>query len=80
MPTTFGCLGVDFVRAVVAFSDPEKLVAIDDRQDYGETRINMLAKVGDRVFHITFTMRGAVARIISARKANEREQRRYDKR
>jgi hypothetical protein len=47
-------------------------------QDYGEVRYNMLAKVQGRVFHITFTERGGILWIISARKANQREQRRYE--
>jgi uncharacterized protein len=38
----------------------------------------MLAKCTERIFHITFTMRGAVTWIISARKADKREQRRYE--
>jgi hypothetical protein len=53
-------------------------VARDDRKDYGEVRFNMLAKVEGRVFHITFTERGPITWIISARKANKREQRRYE--
>ena len=56
-----------------------KKVAKDDRKDYGEERFNMLAKVEGRVFHLTFTERGKVTWIISARKANQREQRRYEK-
>ena len=44
----------------------------------GEVRYNMLAKVNGRVFHITFTERGEIIWIISARKANQREQRRYE--
>ena len=52
----------------------------DDRKDYGEVRYNMLAKVNGRVFHITFTERGRILWIISARKANLREQRRYEQR
>jgi uncharacterized DUF497 family protein len=39
----------------------------------------MLASVRGRIFHITYTERGAVTWIISARKANERERRRYEK-
>ena len=42
----------------------------------GETRYNMLAKVEGRIF--TFTERGKIVWIISARKANKREQRRYE--
>ena len=38
----------------------------------------MLEKCGARVFHVTFTIRGSVTWIISARKANKREQRRYE--
>ena len=49
----------------------------DTRKDYGETRYNMLARINGRVFHVTFTERGEINWIISARKANKREQRRY---
>ncbi|MCD2175590.1 BrnT family toxin [Rhizobium sp. C4] len=70
---------VDFVRVLAAFSDPERKTVVDDRRDYGEMRFNMLAKVGERVFHVTYTLRGDVIRIISARKANEREQKRYER-
>ena len=38
----------------------------------------MLASCGGRLYHETFTMRGAVTRIISARKANQRGRRRYE--
>lgn len=41
--------------------------------------IIMLAKCNGRIYHVTFTMRGEMFWIISARKANEREQRRYEK-
>jgi uncharacterized DUF497 family protein len=71
--------GIDFADVLVGFVDPMKKVAKDDRKDYGEERFNMLAKVEKRVFHITFTERGKVTWIISARKANKREQRRYEK-
>ena len=70
---------IDFADVVVAFADPTTKVAKDDRRDYGEQRFNMLAKVEGRVFHVTFTERGKVTWIISARKANQREQRRYEK-
>jgi len=70
--------GIDFTDVVVGFADPSKKVARDDRKDYGEERFNMLAQVEGRVFHITFTERGRITWIISARKANKREQRRYE--
>ena len=65
-----GCTG--------GFIDPARKVAEDSRKNYGETRYNMLAKVDDRIFHVTFTERGKIVWIISARKANKREQRRYE--
>jgi uncharacterized DUF497 family protein len=70
--------GIDFADVLVGFIDPARKVVRDDRKDYGEVRYNMLAKVSGRVFHITFTERGKVLWIISARKANRREQRRYE--
>jgi hypothetical protein len=63
----------------VGFADPARKVVRDDRKDYGEERFNMLAKVQGRVFHITYTERGSITWIISVRKANRREQRRYEK-
>ncbi|MEA2889013.1 MAG: uncharacterized protein QOD11_3373 [Bradyrhizobium sp.] len=70
--------GIDFADVLVGFIDPARKVVRDDRKDYGEVRYNMLAKVNGRVFHITFTERGQILWIISARKANQREQRRYE--
>jgi uncharacterized DUF497 family protein len=67
--------GIDFADVLV---DPARKVVRDDRKDYGEVRYNMLAKVQGRVFHITFTERGKILWIISARKANKREQWRYE--
>ena len=71
--------GIDFADVLVGFADPMKKVARDDRKDYGEQRFNMLARVEGRVFHIAYTVRGEITWIISARKANKREQRRYEK-
>ena len=70
--------GIDFADVLVGFIDPARKVVRDDRKDYGEVRYNMLAKVNGRVFHITFTERGKILWIISAQKANQREQRRYE--
>jgi uncharacterized DUF497 family protein len=70
--------GIVFADVLVGFIDPARKVARDDRKDYGEVRYNMLAKVNGRVFHITFTERGKILWLISARKANQREQRRYE--
>ena len=68
--------GVDF-RDVTPMFDGPTLEAVDDRQDYRETRFNALGEIEGRVFVVTYTWRGASRRIISARKANEREQTTY---
>ncbi|MGA2792479.1 MAG: BrnT family toxin [Roseiarcus sp.] len=70
--------GVDFSAVLVGFSDPNRRITRDTRRDYGEQRFNMLARCDGRLYHVTFTMRGATTRIISARKANQRERRRYE--
>jgi uncharacterized DUF497 family protein len=70
--------GIDFIDILIGFADPNRRITQDSRKDYGEVRYNMLAKCHGRVFHITFTPRGAVTWIISARKANLREQKRYE--
>ncbi len=52
----------------------------DRRMPYGETRFiatGPVARFGDRIFVAVYTWRGPVRRIISFRKANDREVRRY---
>jgi hypothetical protein len=49
----------------------------DQRRDYGEQRMVGLALRGTRLFCVAFTDRGDKRRIISLRKANAREVRRY---
>ncbi|PSO62524.1 MAG: hypothetical protein BRC38_15685 [Cyanobacteria bacterium QH_6_48_35] len=68
--------GVDFTRASQIFGG-RVVEWIDDRYDYGETRIRALGVAGGEVLHLTYTWRGSARRIISARRANERERRKY---
>lgn len=49
----------------------------DARRDYGESRMIGLASTGARLYCVIFTDRGNARRVISLRKANEREVRRY---
>ena len=46
--------------------------------DYGEDRFHVLGQIDERVFFVTYTLRAEVIRIISARKANQREVKRYE--
>ena len=70
--------GVPFEYAARVFLDPHRLDSEDTRRDYGEERWLTLGKIEARLFAVAYTPRGKVMRLISARKANEREQRKYD--
>ena len=52
----------------------------DARIDYGETRFvatGPIAALGNRIFVVVYTWRENIRRIISFRKANDREVRKY---
>ena len=49
----------------------------DGRQDYGETRTRAFGEVDGLLFACTYTMRGAVARIISVHRVREKEMRKW---
>ncbi len=63
-------------RAAEIF-DGDTLTVEDDRQDYGETRQITIGFLDARMVVMVWTQRGTARRIISLRKANEREQRAY---
>ena len=70
--------GVPFVSAGRIFLDPHRLDDEDSRRNYNEERRIALGTIGERVFVVVYTPREKMIRLISARKANEREQRQYD--
>ena len=70
--------GIPFEYAVRVFLDPHRLDSEDSRRDYSEERRLTLGKIVERLFVVAYTPRGKLIRLISARKANEREQRQYD--
>ena len=52
----------------------------DERFDYGETRFvatGPIAEFGDRLFVVVYMWRDGIRRIISFRKANDKEVRKY---
>ena len=55
------------------------LYAVDDRCDYGETRYVALGMLRDRLHVLCFVETDDGIRVISFRKANAREIRRYEK-
>jgi uncharacterized DUF497 family protein len=67
---------IDFIDILPLF-EGEVVEIEDNRFDYGETRIKCFGELNDRVYAVIYTWRGENRRIISARKANAREQRAY---
>ena len=65
--------GFDFAYAARAFFDPDRLVHADTRRLYGEDRYQLLGTIEQRLFVVVYTPRKDAMRIISARKANQRE-------
>ncbi|MFM9968652.1 MAG: BrnT family toxin [Burkholderiales bacterium] len=55
------------------------LIWEDTRKEYGESRYCVLGFIDDRLHSVVFTPRDAKSRIISLRKANKREVKRYEK-
>jgi len=65
--------GFDFAYALRAFLDPKRIIRKDIRWSYGEDRYHLFGAIEHRVFIVVYTVRSSAVRIISARKANQRE-------
>jgi uncharacterized DUF497 family protein len=70
--------GLDFGRAGEVFVG-RHLTRLDDRADYGEARFVTTGQIDGRWIVIVWTPRGEARRIISMRKANERETKRLER-
>lgn len=70
--------GISFDTAN-SFEWDSALVVEDTRKDYGEPRYSAIGFIDDRLHVIVFTPRNDAIRVISLRKANNREVTRYDK-
>lgn len=71
--------GLDFSDAALVFSGRVLTVA-DERFDYGEPRFQTVGHLAGRMVMIVWTPRGRARHVISMRKCNEREQKRYRQR
>ena len=69
--------GFTFQHVVKAFSDHFAVEWIDNRENYGEERFNLLGMCGGVILHVTYTERGELIRIVSARRAQKHEQEHY---
>ena len=64
--------GLDFADSAEVFAGAH-VTAEDARFDYGEPRFTTVGALDNRMVVLVWTPRGEVRRIISMRKANERE-------
>lgn len=70
--------GLDFLGCEAVFDGPV-VSWDDDRESYREQRINLLGWLNGIVVHMTYTERGDEPHIISLRRAEKHEIRRYAK-
>jgi len=68
--------GVSLARFVDLDWDKASITT-DNRKSYDETRYIAVAELKDRLHITCFTLRGSIFRVISLRRANQREQRAY---
>ena len=66
--------GFDFAALVFL---GRTLAETDRRRDYGELRVNVIGEIDGDLYHLTYTDRGGVRRIISARLAHRKERKRW---
>ena len=70
--------GVPFEEALTCFFDPEQVVVYDPDHSAEEDRELLIGhSTRGRLLIVSYTLRGALARLISARKATGREARSY---
>lgn len=68
---------VSFEVARYVFDDPAALDEFDDSERYGEDRYNIIGMIKGRLFFVSYTIRGTRYRLISARRAEPHEKKRY---
>ncbi|GLK67388.1 BrnT family toxin [Hansschlegelia plantiphila] len=70
---------LDFARCEEVFA-ARTFTAVDAREDYREVRFITVGRLDGRMVVVVWTQRGDARRIISLRKANDRERARYETR
>jgi uncharacterized DUF497 family protein len=71
--------GLDFADAIEVFKS-RNLTQTDGRRDYGEERSQTIGWLHGSMVMVVWTLRGDARHVISMRKCNDREQRRYQER
>ena len=70
--------GIDFAD-IEEFGWDVALYEADESEEYGEERFLALGPFRGKIHLVVFTLRGLVTRIISVRKAEKKEVRKYEK-
>lgn len=65
------------LAAAASIEWDDSLTWKDERHAYGEARMCAIAYIGDRLYYVVYVDRDEVRRVISLRKANLREIKRY---
>ncbi len=76
--TNIACRGLSF-ELVEQMEWATALIQEDTRKAYGERRFQVLGFIGERLHALVFTPREGRVHVISLRKANSREVKRYAK-
>lgn len=76
---TLALRGIDFA-SVARLDWATAVIVPDDRADYGEMRLRVTGMIEGRLYMAVVTPRGDRLRIVSLRKANAREQKRWERR
>ena len=76
---TFETRGLDFEDVPIVFAGLRRITWQDNRRDYGESGEITMGELAGRLVVIVHTKRSDATRIISMRKANEREQHWFEK-
>ena len=73
--------GIDFNDAITIFDDIDRIESIDDRNDYGEERLQVIGYAKPGVLVVIYTWRHSETkrRLISARTASKNERALYNR-
>jgi uncharacterized DUF497 family protein len=69
-----------FDVAIQVFDDPKVAIVPTIREQDGEDRYKAIGEIEGRLFVVVFTMRGEITWVISARRTNRSEDKRYAER
>ena len=70
--------GISFEEATKIFDDEKRIEYQDFRKDYGEDRWKTIGQILGVIFSVTYTLRTTLVRLISARRASQKERDSYE--